>query len=298
MARFRGAVGAVGLILLAGLVSLAIACSGDDDDNATGSTSGPSPTPDGVSEMNLTARDFSYDSPSSVASGLVRFRMKNEGSEPHQAQVARLNDGVTEQQFTAALQAGDPSAAFALVSFEGGPNTVSAGQSQTVVNDLKAGKYAFLCFVSSEDGVMHLAKGMVKTFDVGQPPAQAAQAPQTNTRVTLTDFSFEGAETINAGKRTIEVTNNGPQPHELTIIKLGEGYSFQQLQADLATVEGPTAPPPIQDAGGLAAIAMGTKGWLDVDLTAGNYAFICFVPDGQTGAPHFTLGMVRSLSVR
>lgn len=35
----------------------------------------------------------------------------------------------------------------------------------------------------------------------------------------------------------------------------------------------------------------------DVDLPAGEYAFICFVPDVATGKPHAALGMVGALSV-
>jgi plastocyanin len=36
---------------------------------------------------------------------------------------------------------------------------------------------------------------------------------------------------------------------------------------------------------------------MDVDLPAGNYAFICFVPDPTSGAPHAALGMIGALTV-
>jgi hypothetical protein len=37
---------------------------------------------------------------------------------------------------------------------------------------------------------------------------------------------------------------------------------------------------------------------MDVDLPAGNYAYICFVPDPATGKPHAQLGMVGALTVK
>jgi hypothetical protein len=37
---------------------------------------------------------------------------------------------------------------------------------------------------------------------------------------------------------------------------------------------------------------------MDVDLPAGNYALICFIPDPATGKAHFELGMLGELTVQ
>ena len=37
--------------------------------------------------------------------------------------------------------------------------------------------------------------------------------------------------------------------------------------------------------------------WLKVDLAAGNYLALCFMPDAGSGAPHFALGMAMPFTV-
>ena len=41
----------------------------------------------------------------------------------------------------------------------------------------------------------------------------------------------------------------------------------------------------------------GITNYLEVDLTAGDYFAICFIPDFETGAPHFALGMIMPFTV-
>lgn len=60
----------------------------------------------------------------------------------------------------------------------------------------------------------------------------------------------------------------------------------------------PSGQPPWTSARGVAAIAPGTSATMDLDLTAGNYAFVCFVPDSATGKAHVELGMNAGLTVQ
>ncbi len=41
----------------------------------------------------------------------------------------------------------------------------------------------------------------------------------------------------------------------------------------------------------------GETNYAVLDLAAGDYIAICFVPDAETGAPHFALGMIAGLTV-
>ena len=286
------------IVLLVPVVALSfavVACGGDDDENTNGAGGASIP------ERTLTARDFSFDFPESIEGGLVQLKMDNRGQESHHAQTMRLNDGVTTQQFQTALQSPDPEAVLALVSLAGGPNTIEPGESQTVVADFsRPGNYAFLCFISGADDVPHAAKGMVRTFQVTQPSASQQRPPEADTRVTLADFSFLGLDSLPARKTTIEVTNGGPQPHEVAILKLEGGFTAEQLRALFLdeSAELPAGPPPFKSAGGVAGLANGMKSWAEVDLDAGNYALICFVPDATTGAPHAALGMLKGITVR
>ena len=122
-------------------------------------------------------------------------------------------------------------------------------------------------------------------------------AAEVKAETTASDFNFLGLDNLGTGKTTIQMTNAGPQPHELTILKLENGYTADQLKADIASETGP-AGPPITDAGGIGALTKGLKGYVTVDLAAGDYALVCFVPDATTGAPHAALGMVKGITVK
>jgi len=248
--------------------------------------------------VQLTARDFAYDINDSIVGGLVRLEMRNTGQEPHHAQFARLNDGVTQQQFTAALMNPDPTAALGMISLAGGPGVILPGQTQVVYDTLAAGKYTLLCFVESADGLPHAAKGMVDFIDVTAPTGTAPTPPTAQSQMTIADFSFTGGDTVPASRTTVEVTNNGPQPHEVALIKLDAGVTAEQVRAMFASTTPPAGPPPFKEAGGLQAIMPGTKGFMELNLAAGNYAYICFVPDPASGAPHFALGMFKGFTVR
>jgi hypothetical protein len=44
-------------------------------------------------------------------------------------------------------------------------------------------------------------------------------------------------------------------------------------------------------------MSVGVTNWLLLDLEAGDYFAICYVPDPTTGAPHFALGMMMPFTV-
>jgi hypothetical protein len=243
-------------------------------------------------ELMIHAHDYSYDLPKQVAAGIVRISIDNDGKEPHHAQLARLNDGVTQDQFLAALQEGEE-AMFPLVSFAGGPAPIDAGGSQTVLMELTAGNYVVLCFVPAADGLPHLAKGMVGFFEVVAGENKTA-APAADAVVELLDFSFNLPEAVKAGKQTWLVTNKGQQLHEVNLMKLIEGKTIDDV---MAWAKDPTTAPPFMNVGGFQAIHPGATGWMELDLSVGEYIAICHVPDPATGKAHEALGMVSPFTV-
>lgn len=258
-----------------------------------------SPSPSaagGVAELEIEAGDFKFAAPAETAAGPTRVTVINSGQEEHQAQIVRLNEGNTFEDLTAALQGADPSAAFALVTFSGGPTGVVPGASVATTVDLQPGTHALLCFIESPDGVPHLAKGMVGQFEVTGTSAGGA-LPAGDAEVTLQDFAFVGLTTLTPGEHTVAVTNDGPQPHEATLVKLNEGTTAEQVVQAFTSSEPPSGPPPWTSAGGIAAIATDTSATMEIDVEPGEYAFICFVPDPASGRPHAALGMVGGLTV-
>jgi plastocyanin len=249
-----------------------------------------------IQDLAVSGKEFAFEAPASIPAGLTKVILTNDGAEEHQAQVARLTDGKTIEELTATL-ATDEGAALAMLTLAGGPTGVQPGEARSTTANLAPGAYVFLCFVQSADGVPHLAKGMIAPLEVTEPAVEA-EVPAGDSALTLQDFAFVGLDTLSTGPHSVTVTNSGPQPHEATIVKLADGVAATDLIAMFTSTEAPPdGPPPFTPAGGVAGISVGSTITMDVDLEPGNYAFVCFVPDAATGAPHAALGMIGALTV-
>lgn len=255
---------------------------------------GATPAAVTIPQIVIKATDYAFDAPAQVNAGLISVRLENNGQELHQAQLTRLQDGKTMADLQAALAQGEE-AAMALLEFVGGPSVLDPGKSQEVVLDLKAGNYVLLCFISSADGVPHLAKGMVKPIQVVAAGQSGAQAPQANLSVVLKDFGFEMPAEVKAGKQTWEIKNAGPQLHEMVIFKLAPGKTMDDVGAFF---QSPAGPPPFEAVGGMQALSVGRSAWLVLDLQPGNYIALCNVPDPASGKAHSELGMIMPFTVK
>jgi hypothetical protein len=80
--------------------------------------------------LTIDATEFSYSTPRTVSAGWTRTTIRNRGGEEHEAQLARLNPGVTFVQLQAAAARGNPNALLALVTPAGGPNAVAPAVDQ------------------------------------------------------------------------------------------------------------------------------------------------------------------------
>jgi len=250
-----------------------------------------------IPEYEIKAKDYSYEAPQEMQAGWVRIHLINEGQKPHHVQFLRLKDGVTLEQFQAALQKGEMDA-LPLVNFYGGVGVESPSAQGTVEVNLTEGQYVLACFVSDEDQIPHLAKGMIMPVKVVAGKAQtAAQTPNPDVTVNMKDFTFDMPTEVKAGKSTWEIINNGPEPHEMALVKLDEGKTLQDVVA--AMQSNPMVPPDfVQDAGGMQAIDSGMTGYMEADMTPGNYIALCFVPDPASGKPHIELGMMMPFVVK
>jgi uncharacterized cupredoxin-like copper-binding protein len=249
-----------------------------------------------IPEITIKAADFSFDAPAQIEAGLVKINLVNNGQAPHHAQIIRLNDGVTLEQLQTALQE-DPVAALSLAVAVGGPGVIDPGLSGQVTLELSPGHYVLLCFVPGHDGLPHLAKGMVRPIEVvaatGSDHASAPQ-PAANMVVKLRDFEFPLPSKIKAGPQVWQILNEGKQLHEIMLIKLAEGKRLEDVQAFMHSPDGA---PPFANVGGFQAIHPGETGWLNLDLTPGEYVALCYVPD-ENGKAHIEHGMVQALSVK
>lgn len=255
----------------------------------------PAEEPNSIPEITIDAADFSYTAPDSINAGWVRIKLTNGGKEPHHVQFLRLNDAVTLEQFQEALQQGE-GPALALVKNMGGVGAIApTGSAQAIVN-LTAGDYVLICFVPSpSDHVPHLAKGMIKHITVQESTGAAAKEPTADLTVMMKDFLFDLPETLPAGPKIIKVINNGPEPHELNLLRLAEGKTVEDVKQFLAA---PNGPPPFMPVGGINGLDAGLSGYIEFDFQPGTYVAICNIPSPKAeGHPHSTLGMIKAFTV-
>jgi hypothetical protein len=292
--------GAAGTTSTAGASTSAASATGTSAGSATGtagsatSTAGSSTSTASARTVAIEARDFAFGAPDTFEGGWVTLQLKNTGKEPHHAQLAKLKDNVTVQSFMTELQKGE-NAAMAVINLVGGPAVISPGGASEVSLNLAPGQYVMLCFIPSQDGVPHLAKGMIKPFQVTAGSAAGA-APTDKGTVVMKDFTFDVPATVASGRTTLKVSNDGPQPHETAVMKLAPGKTVQDLVAFFSGQ--PAGPPPFEAIGGMQGLDKGASGFMTLDLPAGEYAFICQIPDPQSGKPHLALGMAKGVSVK
>lgn len=128
----------------------------------------------------------------------------------------------------------------------------------------------------------------------------AAAAPAYRPRpaavvtVTARDFAFDAPSSVSAGLTTFRLVNHGPSPHHVQLLRLEEGKTMADFLAALKA----GGPPPrwALPAGGPNPPNPGGASAVTLDLAAGNYLIVCFIPAAD-GTPHMMKGMMRPLTV-
>jgi uncharacterized cupredoxin-like copper-binding protein len=284
---------------LLGAAALVVACRSDKPvpDQAAGGAAAPAApasAPASPPLVHVKAADFKFDMPATVPAGAVSFHLMNEGKQMHQAMVVRLEDGKTLKDLGEAMKTEGPPPPW--VKFVGGPNGIVPGAATTATLLLTPGHYAVICVIPGTDGVPHMAKGMAQGFEVTASSSQAALPAATDT-IHLKDYAFASGRPLSAGSHTILAVNDGPQLHELVLLKLVPGKTVKDF-GDWATTGGMKGPPPAMPIGGAGLMDPGTSSLFSADLTPGDYGYICFVPDSKDGKPHLVHGMMSQFTVQ
>lgn len=242
--------------------------------------------------LNIVASEYGFEIPAEVPSGPTRLMLTNAGHELHHAQLIRLEEGKTLKDLASVRPDGPPPSWMVPV---GGPGAAEPGKSTTVVQPLVPGEYAVICFIPSpSDHKAHMMKGMVAGFKV-VPAKRMARAPKADITVRMVDFGYAPSAPLKSGKRVIKVVNDGPQLHELVLFRLAAGKTmsdFAKWNPETAT-EGP----PGNFIGGTVGIVPGGESLVEVEVEAGQYVLVCYIPDAKDGQPHMVHGMMMPLTV-
>ncbi len=270
-----------GALALGGLLS--VACSSEEDEEPE------------ANAVTITAGDFSFAGQDSLTPGTNAITLTNTGAQVHHLQFVKLDGEHTVEEVLTDLAASEETGQFpAYATFTGGVGQVAPGGEAGTVADLEAGNYILLCFVPDPaDNVPHFAKGMAALVEVEGDENTAAE-PDVDVEVAGIDYGFEGAdEPIEAGEVVLKLTNNGNEPHEANVLQLAEGATVESVAAWFQAPEGP---PPFANVGGAQGVMPGASTLATMDLDAGNYALICFIPNAE-GVPHAFLGMAKPFTV-
>jgi hypothetical protein len=249
-------------------------------------------------------KDFAFDAPDSVNAGWTTFHLMNDGPSIHHIQFVRIDAGKTVQDVVTAMDAllkgqGPPPAWLTLVA---GPNAPNPGAESDAMVNLEAGNYALICLVDIPGHVAHFDKGMVRVLKVTAPSGTPAAEPTADITLALSDYKFESTGPLTAaGTHTFKVTNAGPQPHEVEILRFAPGKTMKDIGEFMAAAEGPNppaGPPPADLIGGLSAGLPKQVAYFTANLTPGKYVMLCFISDMKDMKPHLEHGMVREFEVK
>lgn len=274
-------------------VAMVAACSGQDNAKAADSVMTAASVEPTI--VTIVAKDFAYEAPDTIMGGLVTMRMVNQGPDFHHIQLIHIGDGHTYAEFLEGMKAMKPGAPMPPWLHDvAGPNTPVPGGEQSLTSELQPGTYAIVCFIPGPDKVPHFVKGMMKELTVIPNTGPAATAPVADITVKMTDYAWDVSPEITAGTHMIRIENLAEQSHEMVIARLEQG----KTATDLANwLENQVGPPPGTPMGGISGMAKGSVAYLPVNLTAGEYGLLCFLPDAKDGRPHTVHGMTKQFTV-
>lgn len=273
-----------------------VGCGGGDGEPATLETDRSTSPASAVEEegdaheVTIAASEFALEVPEVVPAGEVTFVLENMGALAHHAQLVQIP--------SSSLATFRDDDGFGRVMNEatwlGGPATVeSQSTSAPVTTTLQPGTYAFLCMLVT-DGSEHATRGMRTTFvvegDRVDPPA-----PSVTGTVSLDEFAFDVPDDFD-GNGSFLVRNDGSLDHELSIVGVEDGATRAEVRDAFEQWDGSVpAPETLTFEGGVQAMRFRKTQVVDLDLDAGTYAFVCFVPEG--GTRHWEKGMLRLFEV-
>lgn len=246
----------------------------------------PPPEP---AELVIRTADYSFAAPDTVAPGVTKIRLINDGEVPHHAILIRVDSGKTMDDIAAVMANNEEPDWITVV---GGGGAVTKGGENVTYSDLAPGLHVLVCFLQDgADSPPHVALGMVKPIVVMGERTMAVM-PEADAEIRLVDYGFE-MPTLAAGTHNIRLVNGGEETHEIVIIRLPEGVTLESLMANMT----PESEPVGTMIGGNGAVSSGGANIWQVTLTPGEYAAFCWVPSPTDGTPHVMKGMTKAFTV-
>jgi hypothetical protein len=275
---------------LAAAAALALAgagCGSDDDNDDPSGGGGGAAQPSRLAiELSGPAQNPTFDLPKSVEGGVVEIRFTSSVEGEHGAQLVRVdgNHPIDEALAAADRWGGRGRGLPEWLFIAGGTPDVAKGESSTVTQELEPGRYLVADVNTGASAELEVTGG-----------AAGGELPAAKGTITATEYAFE-TDGLQAGRNTVTFDNAGQEPHLVVASALRPGKTAADAKRFFETESGP---PPVDDSRtfSTAVVEGGVKQAVELDLEAGRYVLICFVPDREGGPPHVAKGMISEATV-
>ena len=248
--------------------------------------------------LTLTLADDGFTIDSTFTAGRYAVTVINTGTSEASAAahtvVGRLPEGTTRDNMVTILQSEDDAGFdFNTLHGLGFPDwPVANGGEVLGIADLLAGEHVVFDPFSARGYAFFTVTG------------EAADAP-----LPTADFDFTiGEMVINLPQEALtseaalwHIENKGAQIHELAVLAVPEGFTFDDFMALMMLPEDATPTPDMkvieyQPVVAIGLLGAGAQSWLHATLETGHYMAVCMFPDDQ-GMPHAMSGMYAFFNI-
>lgn len=260
--------------------------------------------------IKVITQSMEFQSADTISSGWNTFEYANQSSETHfilfdkypegkyfedtkkevlppfDAGMAFLNEGNAEEAMAAF---GKLPEWYGEVVLSGGTGLISPGGTAISTINLDPGYYVMECYVKMPNGQFHVSMGMAKAIIVTNQDS-GNEEPEGNFEIAISSTSgivFE--DSLSKGQYTFEVNfidqikHEHFMEHDVNLVRLTENANLEELESwmNWTDPKGLITPAPegVTFLGGVNDMPAGSKGYFEVELTPGRYAFISEVPN-------------------
>lgn len=254
------------------------------------------PTDDGYlyPEVTWTVTNDAITIPTTVAAGINRVMLANEGTIDQHFFTLRIPDGIDVDQLMKDMN--DPNApmpAWASTTLiTGNPDWTLSGKANEAFISYDPGRYFVIDPFSAR----------FAQFTVGGKTPADEVAPKADIEIGMIEMDFTGLEhPIPAGRHLWKVANKGTTFHEVLFLGVPAGATKDDILNVIKNTSGPDDVVKGYEfnggGGGSGIVSKGHAAWYYYDLAPGSYAAACFAPLNFEGPPHALMGMIRPFTV-
>jgi hypothetical protein len=243
-----------------------------------------------IPPFRIVATDSGFEAPDRLAAGMRHVVFENRGSEIHEGMLVKLPEGMSADDYVAAVKKGSLFPTGALDY--SGPGLTSPGAIAEMWLRVDPGRYIIICWNKDHDKTTPVHSFVVE--DIG---ANDDRPPKEDVVLKLLDYRFELDRALRKGTQVIRVETPGPNMHEVDIYRLHERSTVEDLKRWRKEHENGLSP---AEALGGALDSHNIKNvvWLRKEFVPGRYVLHCEMPITNTKLTHDDVGMLREIEIK